>query len=184
LLIVYVYDGTNKTTGVTYNSTSLTAINSLLMTGGAAGQYIRMYYLLNPTSGANNVVVSSASGASSYASAVSYTGVKQSGQPDANNTNGSSSTTSLTTSVTTTADNCWLMGFAYHNAEPSAGSGTTLRGGSVNVLKAMDSGGAKTPAGSHGLTTTVGSANFAGHVMASFAPVEVVANNGFALWLA
>lgn len=171
LLCVYIYSTIDNVTGATYNGTSCTFVNKLLMTGGAAGQYIHFYYLLNPTSGTNTVTVTSSSGLGGYISAVSYTGVKQSGQPDANNTNGSSSTTSLTTSVTTTADNCWLMGYAYMNGSMTAGTGTTFRGGSVaGTLETMDSNSATTPAGSDSLITNRGTASFAGHVIAAFSP--------------
>lgn len=170
LLCVYVYATTNNITGASYNGVSMTQVDNQLMTGAAAGQYIYMYFLLNPASGANNVTVTSSSGMAGYISAVSYTGVAQSGQPDASNKQATSPTTSLTTSVTTTADNCWLMGYAYMGNTMSAGTGTTLRGGSVaGILQAMDSNSATTPAGSDSLITTQAS-SFAGHVIASFAP--------------
>lgn len=171
LIIVYVYDGSNRTTGVTYGGVALTLVQDLVMTGAAAGQYIQLWYLLNPASGANNVVVSGTPDPIGvYASAVSYTGVAQSGQPDASNKQATSPATSLTTSVTTVADNCWLMGYAYHGATISAGTGTTSRGSNAGgQLTAIDSNGAKTPAGSHSLQTT-STSTFVGHVIASFAP--------------
>ena len=176
-LAVFVYASTNNITGATYNGVSMTAVQNLLMTGGAAGQYLYEYYLANPATGSNTVTVSSSSGMGGYISAVSYTGTKQTGQPDASNTGGSASTTSLTTSVTTVDDNCWLVGYAYHNGTVVAGTDTTLRGGSLNVLQAFDSNAAKTPAGSHSVNTTRSPADFAGHVMMSISPVA--AGGGF-----
>ena len=170
-LCVYVYAGTDVVTGVTYNGVGATFVNKLLMTGAAAGQYIYFYYLHNPASGSNTVTVTSSGNLGGYISAVSYTGVKQTGNPTQNNTQASASTASLTTSVTTTENNSWLVGYSYMNGPQSAGADTTLRGGSVaGVLETMDSDGPKSPTGSYGLTTTQ-SAAFAGHVMGAIAPV-------------
>ncbi len=169
-LCVYVYASTNNITGASYNGVSMTQVDNLLMTGGAAGQYIYMYTLENPASGANNVTVTSSSGMGGYISAVSYTGAAQTGQPDASNKGGSSSTSSQSVSVTTTVDNCWLVGFAYTGNTMSAGTGTTLRGGSVaGILSAIDSNGVTTPAGSDSLIVTQ-TASFAGMIVASIAP--------------
>lgn len=183
VLLVYIYSTIDNVTGVTYNGTSMSFVNKVVMLGAAAGQYIHCYILANPTTGSNTVAVSSSSGLAGYVSAVSYTGAKQTGQPDGNNTQSVSSTTSLTTSITTTDDNCWLVGYAYHNGAVVAGTGTTLRGGSVSVLQTMDSNGAKTPAGSHSLNTTRSPADFAGHVMASISPaVSAAAFTPHATW--
>lgn len=169
ILIVGVYDGLNNVTGVTYNGTSLTACGNLAMSGGASGQNIRLFYLINPSTGANNCVVSASASGSLYGTGMSYTGAKQTGQPDSQNTGGSASTTSLTVNTTTVADNSWLVGFGYGQTA-SAGTGTTFRGQPVSaVLFGMDSNGAKSPAGSYGLNFTQ-SANFAGMCVASISP--------------
>lgn len=170
LLMVYIYSTIDNITGVSYNGVSATFVQKQLMTGAASGQYIHEYILINPASGANNVTVTSSSGMGGYISAVSYTGCKQTGQPDNSAKQAANPVTSLTTSLTTVADNCWLVGYAYMNGSLAAGTDTTLRGGSVSgVLQAMDSNAAKSPAGSYGLTTT-GANAFAGHVIASIAP--------------
>jgi len=170
LLMVYIFSTIDNITGVTYNGVSATFVQKQLMTGAAAGQYIHEYILINPASGANNVTVTSSSGMGGYISAVSYTGARQTSQPDNSAKQAANPVTSLTTSVTTVADNCWLVGYAYVNGSMTAGTATTLRGGSVaNVLQAMDSNGAKSPAGSYSLITNC-SSGFAGHVIASIAP--------------
>lgn len=170
LLVVGVYDSADHVTGITYNGVAMTFINKLLMTGAAAGQYIYLYYLLNPASGANNVVASESSTDGLYGIASSYTGVKQSAQPDANNTQATSSATSLTTSLTTIANGAWIMGFAY-GTTVVAGTNTILRTGPHAGLKMFDTNAAQTPAGSHSIQTTESPASFIGHVIASFAPV-------------
>lgn len=168
-LIVGIWNASDGVTSVTYNGVAMTQIAKLLMTGGAAGQYIYLYYLLNPATGTNTVAVTGATGGLDGAS-TSFTGVKQSGQPDSFNSSGSASTASLTTSTTTVADNTWLVGWAYTGATMSAGANTTLRGQPVaGILSMMDSNAAQTPAGSHSLTVTQ-AANFAGSIVASISP--------------
>ena len=170
LALIHIYSSGDQVTSVTYNGVSCTFINKQLMTGGAAGQYIRTYYILSPATGSQTITVNSSSALGGYFSIATYTGVAQTGQPDASNQQATSPATSLTTSVTTTADNCWLMGYAYHGTTISAGAGTTLRGGSVGgILEVLDSNGPKTPAGSHSLITT-STSTFTGHVIASFSP--------------
>lgn len=174
--IVAIYSGTNNVTGVTWDGVSCTGIDSLLMTGAAAGQYIHLYYIIAPSTGATTVQVNSSSGLGGYFSIASYTGVKQTTPLDTNNKGGSSSTASLTVSVTTTIDNDWLIGFAYTGNTMSAGTGTTLRGGSVaGILNVVDSNGPTTPAGSDSLIVTQ-TASFAGMIVAAFAPAVSSAN--------
>jgi len=170
LLVIYVYSGGDFVTNVTFNGVGATFINKRLMTGAAAGQYINMWYLIAPDVTTANIVVTSSSNLSGYITAVSYTGVLQESQPDVSGTNGSDSTTALTTTLTTTVDNAWIMGFAYHNSAVLAGTNTTLRGASVNVLASFDTNADQTPAGNHSVQTTVASADFAGHVTAAFKP--------------
>lgn len=153
-----VNGGGTSTTGVTYNGVSATKIDE------SATKYSH-WYLINPASGSNTVATTPTSPALCSSS---YTGVKQSGQPDATtaiveHTNSQSETVS----VTTVADNCWvLMTFGDNNQGTiSAGANTTLRTSASNVGQGiLDSNAAKTPAGSVSLicnsnaaaTTTAG----------------------------
>lgn len=169
-------------TSVTYNSVAMTQAVKLAMTGSAAGQYIYLYYLLNPATGTNTVAATS-SGVGIDGASTSYTGVKQSGQPDATGTNVSTATTSLTTSLTTIADNCWLVGFAYTGSTQTAGTNTTLRGSPVaGILCMIDSNSAQTPAGSKSMNVTQAS-NFAGMVMASISPFTTQTSGAMAFFL-
>lgn len=182
LLLAHVYAGnSDNVTGVTYNSVGMTLVDKLLMTGAAAGQYIYIYYLLNPASGSNTLTVSSSTALGGYISAVSYTGVKQTGALDGSNKGGEASgSTSISVSVNTTSDNAWLMGFFYTGTTMSAGSGTTLRGGSVaGILQTADSNGPKTPTGAYNLNVTHTS-SFNGAIVAAFAPsVAATTNSNF-----
>jgi hypothetical protein len=170
LLVIYVYSSADVVSAVTFNGDSATFVNKRLMTGAAAGQYINMWYLLNPDVTTANITVTSSGNLGGFITGVSYTGVLQSTQPDVELTNGSTSTTSLTTTLTTTVDNDWIMGYAYHNGTVVAGANTTLRGGPNAVLQSFDTNAAQTPAGNHSVTTTRSPADFAGHVTAAFKP--------------
>lgn len=170
LAVISIFSTVDPVTSVTYAGNACTFIDKLLMTGAAAGQYIHLYYYLNPPTGSQTIQVNTSGNLLGYISVATYTGVKQSGQPDASNKGGSSSTSSQSVSVTTTADNSWLIGYAYTGNTMSAGTGTTLRGGPVaGILQMIDANSATTPAGSDSLIVTQ-TASFAGMIVASFAP--------------
>lgn len=154
-------------TGATYNGVSMSLVGKALPTG-AADRWVYLWVLVNPATGTHNVVVSASASIAIDSDAVSYTGAKQSGQPDASNT-GANNQNSITISVTTVADNCWLVGgFRASTTGATPGTGTTQRQGSSGLYTA-DSNGAKTPAGSYSLIYNNGNSNFAG-VVASIAP--------------
>jgi hypothetical protein len=171
---------TRTVTGVTYNGVSLTSL-----TRSSGSQPMQLWYLIAPATGANNIVVSINSTASFiYTSAASYTGVNQSSQPDAQNTNNTTGT-SITTTLTTVADNSWSILGARNDATgiTSAGTNSTQRAsGSVGTVQLYDSNAPKTPAGSFSMTVTNSSSAATTTAMASFSPA--VANNGFQLWWA
>lgn len=150
---------------VTYNGIAMTNINR---SGGS--QVVALYYLIGPATGTNNIVVTIDSTSFIYADSVSYTGVAQSGQPDAQNTSASTNTT-RTTSVTTVADNCWavLIARGVSDGDTNAGTGSTERVASTGYIQMYDSNGPKTPAGSYSMSTTQVNQEVT-HAMASFSP--------------
>lgn len=160
-------------TGVTYNGVAMTQIGSGVRVPG--DRYLTMWYLIAPATGANNVVVSASGSTGLRFSAISYTGAKQSGQPDANTTNTGSSVSSITTTVTTVANNCWMLMFSKDS--DGTGTYTTSTGGQMRLASdagghaVVDSNAALTPAGSKSQTISrSGSVNI-GAIGASFAPV-------------
>lgn len=166
ILFVFVCRGNTQTiSSVTYNSVAMTFIAESIVAGS---QPVAVYYLVAPATGANNVVITLSGATFIFSSSSSYTGAKQTGQPDGSNT-GKASGTSHAISVTTTADNSW--GVAAYRAEgdgvTSAGSGTTLRNNSG--IQLYDSNGPKTPAGSLTLTATSVS-QAVDRAMATFSP--------------
>ncbi len=161
-------------TGVTYNAVAMTRAKTEV--NNANDTRVYLYYLIGPATGTNNVVVTSSGSVSMGSQAASYTGVAQSGQPDATGSNTTASDdTTLTTSITTVANNCWLVGYAENNAgtNNTAGANTVMRGTASN-RSIMDSGAAKTPAGGFSLIFNWTNANNATSVAASFSPFVAV----------
>jgi hypothetical protein len=132
--------GQEDISSVTYNGDALT-----LAVGD--GSNLSIYYLVNPDSGANNVVVTCAGSGFIYASSASYTGAAQV-DPINETTSGSGNPTTLT--VTTTRGGCWLLGYFSSNYDIDGASGT-LRNSQVNFYL-YDSNSAISPAGSGSLT--------------------------------
>lgn len=166
----------NTITGVTYNGVAMALLNKLQVASGS-GRFFYLYYLANPATGANNIVVTSSGSDVLRACAASYTGAAQTGIPDSQNTayNGAvAASASLTGSTTSVADNSWLISIGMQVGGPTtAGASTTSRiqvpEGSFGIF---DSNAAKTPAGSYSLAIVNGDsvAREMGMVIASFAP--------------
>lgn len=176
--------GNDDITSVTYNSVAMT----LAVKSSAAGsdRYTYMYYLLNPSTGANNIVINCTNSHRIDASAADYAGVLA---LDTTTTNITANTTdtSLTTSLTTTVDNCWVIlveGGYNVGSLPSAGTNATRRAAdTVGTGGIFDSNGVITPAGSYSMTTTRSSNPSAKtvHLVASFKPwvATIIQSGGF-----
>ncbi|NTW31404.1 MAG: hypothetical protein HGB12_02025 [Bacteroidetes bacterium] len=161
----------NFVTSITYNGIPMTQIGNQIdvLNNGGYHDKVFLFYLINPTSGTNNIIVTYTSTNWQCVSAVSYTGAKQSLQPDNFANNGPTSTNSLTTTLSTVADNCWtILAGLSDNGNTSAGAGTTLRKTASNAA-IFDSNGPITPNGSTSLIFSAASENKVA-VMASFAP--------------
>jgi hypothetical protein len=169
--------GADNISSVAYNGDALTLVAK--RTDGV--RYFYLYYLLNPDSGANNVVITlpASGGHFLLAGSATYTGVAQSGQPDASSSthSGTDADGSLTHSVTTVADNCWVIlsahGYDGSNGAPTAGSGSTRRTfeASFGTWGLFDTNGVVTPAGSKSMTWTYpATGGDMSSIMASFSP--------------
>lgn len=141
ILITYVWveDGADIVTGITYNSVAMTRVDTIQHSGGAKRSY--MYYLLNPATGAHNVVVSTSAGDNVHSISASYTGAKQSGQPDSSNKTAQASGATLTLSTTVVASNCWLVSGVGDSNGSAASTGTTERTSGAGVANIGDSNG-------------------------------------------
>lgn len=158
-----------QTTGVTYNSVSMTSIAEIQV--GATGEYVNIYYLIAPASGSNTVAVS---GGSDYTSrAVSYTGAAQTGQPDAFGSNNASSSATISQAITVVASGCWGIAFMRNNvsfSDDNSGDIPTKRGTDASIAF-FDSNGTVSTGTVTGAYTTRSSGSAAwGLVVASFSP--------------
>jgi hypothetical protein len=134
-----------------------------------------VYGLLNPASGANNISISWSGGNTTMQGiGASYTGVLQSGLPDATATKNQNSGSTISHTITTVADNCWVAAFVRASADSiSANSNITMRTDTASANESAwgDSNGAVTPAGNYTMTVNVNSGSNAELLlMVSFAP--------------
>lgn len=124
-----------------------------------------------PSTTANMVFTRAGTANDFHAWALSYTGAKQSAQPDAQ-----SSAASLTGTVTTVDDNSWgIMVARADNAglAPSTNSTERSTPDGYDAWGVFDTNGPKTPAGSLSMVCTGGGG--VSNVMASFSPATTTA---------
>ena len=176
-LILFVAVGTNSASdlisGVTYGGVAMTLVDKQQ---GTSTNYSYLFYLIAPATGANNVVVSASSSCTIYSDAVSYTGAKQSAQPDSSG-KGTSTGATLALSTTVVAANCWLVasGCDFDGVYDTGGL-ITLRGQS-GADGIGDSDGV-VATGSQSLTwDTTPTTNPTSGVIASFAPATAVSGD-------
>jgi len=139
---------------VTYDGVEMTSFGNVERTPN--GEYQYMYYLIAPSVGSQNIIITTTTPMDYIgATSASYTGVRQTGQPDSYVTFPNSTGTSITTTTTTIADNSWLVGFYVVDTAGTwtAGLDTTARD-AIGNARLFDSNGAKTPAGSYSLIAT------------------------------
>ncbi len=165
----------NHLDSITYNGVAMTlAVSKKDATGLTAS----LYYLVNPATGANNVVITTDGSRGQCATAISYTGVAQTSPINVTGTGTDVNDTSYNQALTSTVDNCWAI---YNNR---AGSGLTLTASAGSTVRQqpetiyfgggiiVDSGGPITPAGEKTLGVTSGSQFFSGAAMLTFKPAE------------
>lgn len=170
---------TNVVTSITYAGVAMTLAASVHDTGNSS--FLDIYYLVNPASGTNNVVIVNTM-ASVDVDCASYTGAAQSSQPDNTTTSLTGTGTTFTTTLTTVANNSWAVLFSNssHGTVQSTAS-ATLRTNSSSNVGLYDSNGPKTPAGSLSMQAAITGASSAwATVMVSFSPfVTATVNSGF-----
>jgi hypothetical protein len=172
-LVLYVglFDSAGVT-AVTYALAPMTKAASVGVGGGAST--IDVWYLLGPATGTNSVVVAGGSPSSNHSA--SYTGVSQSGFPDASNTANPSGSASVGTSLTTVAANTWSFSFSrntHGNTVTNTGNNITNQVSGADSVTFWDTGAPTVSASStvngNYITSDSGSANWALYI-ASFAP--------------
>jgi hypothetical protein len=161
-------DGT--LTGITYNGAAMTKAASIRRSDNVC--WTQLWYLVGPASGSNTIQITLSGSTRHSATASSYTGVKQTGQPDASTSTNASGDQVCT--VSTTADNSWGV-IVGQSASAAAGTNVTERQLETSFGQFHgDSNGPKTPAGSFSMTMTGTGAGTG--VMATFAPAASPVN--------
>ncbi len=165
-------------TAASYNSVAMTYVRSDYYDPYGTGKIrTTIYRLLAPATGSAKSVAVTLSGTISgdgCGGVVSYSGAKQSGQPDAHNgATGKSTTASVI--VTTVADNCWV--FSVVRAQAALTCGNTQRWLVNTVDGGSDTNAPKTPAGTQTMSWTPASSAEWVISAASFAPAVITTWN-------
>lgn len=149
---------TNSFTGATYNGVAMTRLTGVASANG--DMYDNVYVLVNPASGANNVVISSSGSIGIIGMASSYTGVNQSNPTVFSAISSAISSTSVSNAVTTTVDNSWIVASGAQNAvqiTASTNINNVRASESPTAYRRIADSGAITPAGSTNQTWTYAS---------------------------
>lgn len=161
LLVVGIAHNTGAVSGVTYNGVAMTKVDSKTQGNSISD----LYYLLAPTVGTHDVVVSNGSSFNTFVECASFNGIG-SVQPDATVTNSATGANSCANTLTTTTDHAMHIAAYSVDAYPvtSITNGTLVNmwmGYTLDV----------TPAASHSLTgNSSGGNNTWATVGASFKP--------------
>ncbi len=155
---------------VTYNGVACSLVDST--NTGAGGQAMHLFYLINPDSGTNNVVVTTSDTSSWEGMVATYSSSAQMAPEASAKANTQSSP--VTATVTTISDNAWVVGmFRNTTGTFSAGANTVLRGGATGINIA-DTNGDQTPPGSHDLNISFNGGGVCGWIAISLAPAAQV----------
>lgn len=160
ILFVGVNCGSEAVSGITYNGVAMTFVGT--------SNFAPLYKLFNPATGANNVVVSFGGTTTASSVSASYTGAKQSSNPESStNSSAGSSPNPYTQAITTTTDLSWavIMTTVTKNSAVTAGTATTLRVNNTYVAGSLtcailDSNGVVSPAGSRTLEINQGTGGY------------------------
>lgn len=145
ILFVAVF-GNNPTdiiTGVTYAGVPMELVNKRQV---PSDRWVYLFALINPALGTNNIIVSASGSTAIAGDSASYTGARQTNNPDVNTTNIASNQSSVSTSLTPLIDKSWtfLVAKGSGGSAPIAGTGTKLRA-TGNDMSIFDSDGPITP---------------------------------------
>lgn len=150
LVGVFNQNASYRITGVTYAGVAMTLVDT--QKNGTNNEYIGLYYLANPTTGANNIVVSASSSIYMYLQAVSLTGVSQASMLNTSAKNQANAVTSISVTPTTTADDCWAVSMVRNDTGSITDSTNFSIRGAANSIQIGDSNASVGTAGSKTVT--------------------------------
>jgi hypothetical protein len=146
---------TSTAMSATYNSVAMTAKADQQMDTQA--NWIQVFTLMSPATGANTVAVTGANKVFNC-TAVSYSGVKTTTQPEVVTPNSAPAAQSITKSLTTLSDNNWVIAAFGANGVPASYTNVTARAGNTFPYVG-DSNAVVHPAGALSQTADLGAGN-------------------------
>lgn len=170
LLLGFCLNAGGPISTLTYAGVAMTQVG----TDGNSGFYdVQLWALLNPASGANNIVVTLANSQSNWQwLGASYTGVI--GFPDGTQTNNVTAATSVSGTVTPGNNNDWLVGFFRNEVTNfAAGASTTLRS-TADPMVWMDNNAAINPAAPTTISGTWAGSGTATATVVAISPTAIV----------
>jgi hypothetical protein len=179
-LVLFIEYNSGSVSGVTYNGVAMTKVDTIT---AYSGVLVDSWILINPSSGANNIIATFSVSGSHSMMAESYTGVGTGGSTGGcdshNTTTWSSQTTDRTLATTTVADNSWLIVYLRSDAGSyTAGTNVSFQNNVAGIAIMGDSGAALTPAGSKNQTFTAsGASNSGGILSVGISPVATATSS-------
>lgn len=163
----FVSNAADTLTGITYAGVSMTRI--AMRANGSDRSYL--YYLINPSTGTNNIVASfSPNSQYVWGAAESLNGASQTAQPDSYSSNAASGVTTITYTTSVVVDGSWLVLMSRSPSNQTAGAGAYIRqNGTTNTDCCLVDSNATVLSGSRSMTMNGSSSSPVG-VIASFAP--------------
>lgn len=172
-------DGANHVNSVTYNAVDMGAADITGTQFSGTSDIPNLRHLIAPATGANNVVVSTGAGQDIYAVASSYSGCKQSGQPDA--TASAQASVTATATINVVASNCWVIGGCSDSSQgtPKKSTGLVSYRPAIEFESCTADTNATVATGNNSIafTSNNGGASNVVMVCASFPPSAAVAAN-------
>lgn len=176
VLFVGISADSDIISSVTYAGQAMSQLGKKIGTeANDTGTTYYIYGILNPTSGANDIVISWSGSHYVRSANGSYTGARQNSLPDAfiGKTKGDVAHTSLAETITTTVAGCWVGCFSVG----SGGSPSSITNGTIRTTGSLcvwgDSNSAVTPAGNLTMTSNFASSVASSILLVSFAPSDI-----------
>lgn len=175
--VTYNFSTSTPNPTATYNGVSMTVVAQNVFVFSANNWRAHQFYLPNPSTGVNNVVITAASGTGILRGlAASYTGVDQSSPVIASNTAGTGSGNTMQISLTTAQTAWWFISGSNVDASWVAGANTSTIREATGTIGAADSGGDIAATTGNAQMSHGGTRGYGGVAMA-FIPVSAVSSN-------
>lgn len=145
-----VADDIRSVSSATYNGVAMTSLGDAI---GDTNDHGYFFYLLNPASGANDVVITADASIEINGRSASYNGVSQTGFPDSQTNLGVAVRTTTSVTATSVADNCWhICGWRNVSSAFTMTAGTFRH--TADSMGVADSNAAISPAGANTISGT------------------------------